>query len=87
MMQSLPVALNLGPQNPALITEVQARIDALQAVDPNNTQLIPVDLVTSSGSGLDPDISPAAAYYQVPTCCPGAESLRKRCFCTGGGQH
>jgi len=57
---------NYGPQNPALITEVQARVDALHAVDPGNTQPIPVDLVTSSGSGLDPDISPAAAYYQVP---------------------
>ena len=57
---------NYGPQNPALITEVQGRIDALHAVDPENTQPIPVDLVTSSGSGLDPDISPAAAYYQVP---------------------
>ena len=60
------VGSNYGPQNPALITEVQARIDALHAVDPSNTQPIPVDLVTSSGSGLDPDISPAAAYYQVP---------------------
>ena len=57
---------NIGPQNPALITEVQGRIDALHAVDPDNTQPIPVDLVTSSGSGLDPDISPVAAYYQVP---------------------
>ena len=57
---------NYGPQNPALITEVQTRTDALHAVDPDNTQPIPVDLVTSSGSGLDPDISPAAAYYQVP---------------------
>ena len=57
---------NYGPQNPALITEIQGRIDALHAVDPDNTQPIPVDLVTSSGSGLDPDISPAAAYYQVP---------------------
>ena len=50
--------------NPALIDEVQARIDALKAVDPNNTAPIPVDLVTSSGSGLDPDISIAAADYQ-----------------------
>jgi K+-transporting ATPase ATPase C chain len=57
---------NLGPTNPALITEVQGRIDALKAADPSNTQLIPVDLVTSSGSGLDPNISPAAAMYQVP---------------------
>ena len=56
---------NLGPTNPALIVEVQGRIDALKAADPSNPQPIPVDLVTSSGSGLDPDISPAAAYYQV----------------------
>jgi potassium-transporting ATPase KdpC subunit len=56
---------NLGPTNPALIDEVQARIKALQAIDPANTQPIPVDLVTSSGSGLDPHISPAAAAYQV----------------------
>ncbi len=57
---------NLGPTNPALIAEVQGRIDALKAADPTNTQPIPVDLVTSSGSGLDPDISVAAALYQVP---------------------
>lgn len=57
---------NLGPTNPALIEEVKARIDALHAADPQNTQPIPVDLVTSSGSGLDPDISVAAALYQVP---------------------
>ncbi len=56
---------NLGPTNPALIDEVQARIDALHTADPNNTTPIPVDLVTSSGSGLDPNISPAAAEYQV----------------------
>ena len=56
---------NLGPSNPALIDEVQARIDALKAVDPNNDAPIPVDLVTSSGSGLDPDISVAAADYQI----------------------
>ncbi len=57
---------NLGPTNPKLIDEVQTRIDALHKADPGNTQPIPVDLVTSSGSGLDPDISPAAAYYQAP---------------------
>jgi potassium-transporting ATPase KdpC subunit len=57
---------NLGPTNPALVQEVQARIDALKQADPTNTQPIPVDLVTSSASGLDPDISPAAAYYQAP---------------------
>jgi K+-transporting ATPase ATPase C chain len=56
---------NLGPTNPALVDAVQARINALRAADPGNTQPIPVDLVTSSGSGLDPDISIAAALYQV----------------------
>ncbi len=56
---------NLGPTNPALIAEVKARIDALRAADPGNTVPIPVDLVTSSGSGLDPNISMAAAAYQV----------------------
>jgi K+-transporting ATPase ATPase C chain len=56
---------NLGPTNSALIDEVKARIEALRAADPDNTAPIPVDLVTSSGSGLDPDISPAAAQYQV----------------------
>jgi potassium-transporting ATPase KdpC subunit len=44
---------------------VQGRIDALKAAEPDNTQSIPVDLVTASGSGLDPHISPAAAEYQV----------------------
>jgi K+-transporting ATPase KdpC subunit len=56
---------NYGPENPALQDEVQARIDALKAVDPDNILPIPVDLVTSSGSGLDPDISIAAADYQI----------------------
>jgi K+-transporting ATPase ATPase A chain len=57
---------NLGPNNPALAEQAEARINALHAVDPGNTNPIPVDLVTASGSGLDPDISVAAAYYQVP---------------------
>jgi K+-transporting ATPase ATPase C chain len=57
---------NLGPSNPALQEAVQARIDALKAVDQDNNQPIPVDLVTFSASGLDPDISIAAANYQVP---------------------
>lgn len=57
---------NLGPTNPALIQAVEARVQALKQADPGNNQPIPVDLVTASGSGLDPDISPAAAYYQVP---------------------
>jgi K+-transporting ATPase ATPase C chain len=57
---------NLGPTNPALIQEVQARVEALKKADPGNNLPIPVDLVTSSGSGLDPDISVAAALYQLP---------------------
>jgi K+-transporting ATPase ATPase C chain len=57
---------NYGPLNPALMEMVQARVDALQAADPDNTAPIPVDLVTASGSGLDPHISVAAARYQVP---------------------
>jgi K+-transporting ATPase ATPase C chain len=56
---------NYGPLNPALIDMVQVRIDALKKADPENTALIPVDLVTASGSGLDPQISVAAAFYQV----------------------
>lgn len=56
---------NFGPLNPALTEMVQARIDALQAADPGNNTPIPVDLVTASGSGLDPHISVAAAEYQV----------------------
>jgi K+-transporting ATPase ATPase C chain len=56
---------NYGPLNPALTDAAQARIDALMAADPSNTAPIPVDLVTASGSGLDPEISVAAAYYQV----------------------
>jgi K+-transporting ATPase ATPase A chain len=57
---------NLGPTNPALMDEVKARVDALHAADLDNSQPIPVDLVTSSASGLDPDISVASANYQVP---------------------
>jgi K+-transporting ATPase ATPase C chain len=56
---------NLGPTNDALIKAVQARIDALKAADPDNPLSLPVDLVTASGSGLDPHISPASAAYQV----------------------
>lgn len=56
---------NLGPSNPELLDAVQARIDAIKAVDPDNNAPVPVDLVTFSASGLDPDISIAAAYYQV----------------------
>ena len=56
---------NLGPRNPALADAVKDRIKALRDADPDNKALVPVDLVTASGSGLDPDISIAAALYQV----------------------
>jgi K+-transporting ATPase ATPase C chain len=56
---------NLGPMNPALIDAVKGRVAALREADPGNDAQIPVDLVTASGSGLDPHISPAAAAYQV----------------------
>ncbi|ANN74941.1 potassium-transporting ATPase subunit KdpC [Bordetella bronchialis] len=56
---------NLGPRNPALADAAKARIDALRTADPGNTRPIPVDLVSASGSGLDPDISVAAADYQI----------------------
>jgi K+-transporting ATPase ATPase C chain len=56
---------NLGANNPALLDAVKARITALKKADPDNKRLIPVDLVTASGSGLDPHISLAAAEYQI----------------------
>jgi len=56
---------NLGPLNPALIDAVKANAKALHDADPDNKQLIPVELVTASASGLDPQISPAGARYQV----------------------
>jgi K+-transporting ATPase ATPase C chain len=57
---------NLGPLHPALVRAAEQRIAALRAADSTLTGAVPVDLVTASGSGLDPDISPAAAYVQVP---------------------
>jgi potassium-transporting ATPase KdpC subunit len=56
---------NLGPLNPALTDAIEARLAALHAADPGNTAAVPVDLVTASASGLDPDISVAAAQYQA----------------------
>lgn len=57
---------NLGPTSPALLKAVAERVAALRAADPGRTDPIPVDLVTASASGLDPDLSPAAALWQAP---------------------
>ena len=57
---------NLGPLNPALIDQVKANATALRAADPQQRTQVPVELVTTSASGLDPDISPAAAQWQAP---------------------
>jgi K+-transporting ATPase ATPase C chain len=57
---------NQGPLNPAFVDGVKARVAALKSADPSQQATIPLDLVTASGSGLDPDISPAAAHYQAP---------------------
>ena len=56
---------NFAPTNPALLDAVRGRIAALKSADPDNSLPVPVDLVTASGSGLDPHVSPAAALYQV----------------------
>ena len=56
---------NLGPLNPDLTDVVKKRIELLQIADPDNKTLVPIDLVTTSGSGLDPHVSPASAYYQL----------------------
>jgi K+-transporting ATPase ATPase C chain len=56
---------NLGPLNPTLLTVARTRVEALRSADPGNQAPIPVDLVTASASGLDPDVTPAAALYQV----------------------
>ena len=57
---------NLGPINPDFLKTVQTRVDTLKQADPSNPAPVPVDLVTASASGLDPHISLAAAYYQLP---------------------
>jgi len=56
---------NQGPLNDALVAAVKARVEALKAADPGNPLPVPVDLVTASASGLDPNVSPAAARHQV----------------------
>lgn len=56
---------NLGPSNPDLRKSIDARVAALRSADPDNRLPVPVDLVTASGSGLDPHVSPASALYQV----------------------
>jgi potassium-transporting ATPase KdpC subunit len=58
-------ASNLGPLNPALLKQVEDNVKTLRAADPDNRGPVPVDLVTASASGLDPHITPAAAYYQA----------------------
>jgi len=56
---------NLGPTNPALLDAIKGRVEAIRAAHPDPTKPVPVDLVTASGSGLDPHISPAAAEFQL----------------------
>jgi K+-transporting ATPase ATPase C chain len=71
---------NQGPLNPALKEAVEGRVKALREADPDNRAPVPVDLVTASGSGLDPHISPAAAEYQVARVAKarGIDSQRVR---------
>lgn len=69
---------NQGPLNPALVDAVKGRIAALRAADPSNTSSVPVDLVTASASGLDPEISVAAARYQVSRVAAARKLPRDR---------
>ncbi len=75
---SPPPARTSGPLNPALTDAVKSRIEALHAADPTNTAPVPVDLVTASASGLDPEISVAAANYQAAAggASPGPDRPR-----------
>ena len=69
---------NLGPTNKALIDAVKLRLKNLVESNPGiDPRQVPMDLVTASGSGLDPEISPAAAELQVATCCPRPRSERR----------
>ena len=68
---------NFGPTNPAQLDAVRGRVENLRKAHPDQTGPIPVDLVTASGSGLDPHISPAAAEYQVESCGEGARHRRR----------
>ena len=76
---------NQGPLNPAFTAAVKNRVDALRAADPGNRQLVPVDLVTASGSGLDPEISLAAAYYQASRIAARRRTHPRRFFGTERG--
>ncbi len=69
---------NQGPLNPALVEAVKGRVAALRALDPGNTALVPVDLVTASASGLDPEISLAAAQYQAGRVASARKIPRER---------
>ncbi len=69
---------NQGPLNPALVDAVKGRIAALRAADPGNTSPVPVDLVSASASGLDPEISVAAARYQVARVAAARKLPRDR---------
>ncbi|RSZ59412.1 potassium-transporting ATPase subunit KdpC [Massilia atriviolacea] len=69
---------NQGPLNPALVDAVKGRVAALRALDPGNTALVPVDLVTASASGLDPEISLAAARYQAGRVASARKLPRER---------
>lgn len=69
---------NQGPTNPALVDAVKGRVAALKAADPTNSMPIPVDLVTGSASGLDPDISVAAAIYQISRVASARKLAREQ---------
>jgi K+-transporting ATPase ATPase C chain len=80
---------NLGPLNPALTDAVKARIQALRAADPGNTAPVPIDLVTASASGLDPEMSIAAALYQAPRVARvrGLDVIQVRQLVAAQSQH